>query len=252
MVFYHTKSIQESFDLLNSSDMGLTSEEVKRRKEHHGSNIMPEPKEKSLFSLMLDQFKSPIIYVLLVAAFVSFIIGEFTDAYFIMAVLLVNAVIGFFQEYSAGKKANALKNAIKTFTYVLRDGVKQEIDSQELTLSDIILLESGSKVPADIRLVEANDLKVNEALLTGESLSIQKDPHFITDDEELAVGDRKNMLYAGSYVESGRGMGVVCGIGKDTQVGKIATLLAGGSKTKSPLIMRMETFSINIAKIIGI
>lgn len=251
MKHFFTQTIESCYEILNSSIMGLTSEDAKQHQEHYGLNQIESASKDTIFKLLLDQFKSPIIYVLLVAAAVSFIIKEYTDAWFIFAVLIINAVIGFYQEYTAGQKADALKKAVKTFAYVLRDGQKVQLASEEITMSDIVLLESGDKVPADIRLIQANNLYVNESLLTGESIDVQKDETFISDDQELPIGDRKNMLYAGSYISRGRAIGMVAAIGSQTEIGNIATLLSSATLTKSPLILRMETFALNIAKAIG-
>lgn len=252
MRHFFTKSIYECYEILNTSRIGLTQLDAKQREEHYGLNSVPTSEKDTLLKLLSDQFKSPIIYVLLVAAAVSFIIKEHTDAWFILAVLFINAIIGFYQEYTAGQKADALKQAVKTYAHVLRDGEKIKLKSSQITMSDIVLLESGDKVPADMRLIETNNLYLNESLLTGESVDVQKDENFITKDEELPLGDRQNMLYAGSYVSKGRAIGMVTAIGAQTEVGEIATLLASSKQTKAPLILRMETFALNIAKIIGL
>jgi P-type Ca2+ transporter type 2C len=252
MSHFFTKTIHECYEILNSSAMGLTTNDAQNRKEHYGINKLESSSQETLFSLMLSQFKSPIIYILLVAFVVSLIIKEFTDAWFILAVLIVNAIIGFYQEYTAGQKADALKKSIKAFAFTLRDGVKQNLDSEEITIGDIIFLESGDKVPADLRLIQSNDLYVNESLLTGESVDVNKDANFICDDSELTLADRKNMLYAGSYVSKGRAMAMITAIANDTEVGTIATLLDTSTVTKAPLILRMEDFSLKIAKTIGL
>ena len=252
MKSFFTKSIYECYETLNTSRIGLTQHDAKERQEHYGLNSVPTAKKDTLFKLLTDQFKSPIIYVLLVAAGVSFVIKEYTDAWFILTVLLINAIIGFYQEFTAGQKADALKQAVKTYAYVLRDGEKIRLKSSQITMSDIVLLESGDKVPADIRLIETNNLYVNESLLTGESIDVKKDENFITEDEELPLGDRQNMLYAGSYISKGRAIGMVTAIGAQTEVGEIATLLASSAQTKAPLIVRMETFALNIAKVIAL
>lgn len=252
MTHFFTKSIDVCYETLNTSVMGLTTQDAKNRQNHYGPNQIDAVKKDTIVKLLIDQFKSPIIYILLVATAVSFIIKEYTDAWFIMAVLLINALIGFYQEYTASQKADALKKAVKTFAQVLRDGEKVKLNSEDITMSDIVLLESGDKVPADIRIIQANNLYVNESLLTGESIDVQKDENFITDDSELPLGDRKNMLYAGSYISKGRAMGIVTAIGKETEVGAIAALLASAQQAKAPLILRMETFSLNIAKAIGV
>jgi calcium-translocating P-type ATPase len=249
---FYTKSINATLQSLDCSSDGLTAHEAEQRIEHYGENSLPEAKKQTILDIFIEQFKSPIIYVLLVAAIISLIIKEFTDAGFIFAVLIINALIGTYQEYTAGERADALKKVLKTYVSVLRDGKKVELLSQKITVGDIVFFESGIKVPADIRLIDVNDLWVNESLLTGESIDVSKDESYISSDIDEPIGDRKNMLYAGSTVTRGRAIGVVCTIANHTEVGKIASLLASSNQAKPPLILRMEKFSINIAKIISV
>ena len=249
---FYTQSVQDTLHDLNATINGLSASQAKKHIAHYGKNKLPEAKKSTLINIFFEQFKNPIIYVLLVAAIVSFAIKEFTDAGFILAVLLINAIIGSYQEYSAGQKADALKKVLKTYVSVLRDGKKVELLSEDVTIGDIIYFESGIKVPADIRLLEDYDLRSDESLLTGESIDVNKDSTYISIDIDEPIGDRKNMLYAGSMVTKGRATGVVTAIADQTQIGKIASLLASSVITKTPLIQRMETFSLNIAKIIAV
>ncbi len=247
---FYTASIQNSLKQLNCTIDGLSTSQVKQRYKHYGQNTLPQAIKKTILNIFIDQFKSPIIYVLLLAAIVSFVIQEFTDSGFIMAVLFINAFIGTYQEYTASQKADALKKIIKTYIIALRDNKKIELLSDDITVGDIVFFESGVKVPADIRLIESNDLFVNESLLTGESIDVTKDATCIYDNIDIPIGDRKNMLYAGSMVTKGRAMGVVATIGLKTEIGKIATLLKVSQVTKTPLLVRMERFSFNIAKVV--
>lgn len=249
---FHIKNVQESLKDLECTLDGLTTHEVNLRKERYGKNSLAETTEETLFGIFIEQFKSPVVYVLLIATIVSLAIKEFSDAGFIMAVLSINAIVGTYQEYTAGKKASALKKVVKTYANVLRDGQKIELEGEDITLGDIVFFESGVKVPADLRLVETQDLRVNESLLTGESIDVTKDVTYISADSNEPIGDRKNMLYAGSLITQGRSIGVVTAIGPQTQVGKISSLLSEKNTAKPPLILRMERFSINISKIIGV
>lgn len=251
-MFYHTHSISSIFEQLDTSKAGLSSKDADERISRYGPNTIPESKTYSIFSIFIDQFKSPIIYILLIAAMVSLVIKEFTDAYFIMGVLLINAFIGTYQEHSAARKADSLKQIVKTYADVIRDGMRHRIESSKLTIGDLVVLESGSQVPADLRLVDSQGVFINESLLTGESIDVQKDAEFLSADDELPVADRLNMAYAGSFVSKGRAQGVVTAISVDTEIGKIAEMLASTSEQKAPLIIRMEVFSLNIAKIIGV
>ena len=249
---FHTKNIQESLSSLECSAQGLSSSQASERLAHYGKNSIPEAKKSTLLGIFLAQFKSSIIYVLLIAAIISFIIKDFSDGGFILAVLFINAFIGTYQEYKAFQRADALKKVLKTYVSVLRDGERIELISEEITPGDIVFFESGIKVPSDVRLIQTHNLQVDESLLTGESVEVRKDCEYISDDIDEPLGDRKNMLYAGSMVVKGRGIGVVSAVGYETEIGKIALMLAESQVTKAPLVLRMERFSFNIAKVIGV
>ena len=249
---FYTKTIEETLSSLECTKDGLSSHEAKERLLHYGTNSIPEAKTSNILEIFIEQFKSPIIYVLFVAAIVSIIIKEYTDSGFIFAVLLINAFIGTYQEYNASQRADALKKVLKTYVTVIRDGKKVQLLSEEITVGDIIFFESGIKVPADVRLIDTHDLQVNESLLTGESVDITKKASYISEDIDQPIGDRKNMLYAGSMVTKGRALGVVSAVSEQTEIGKIASMLASGEATKTPLVQRMETFSLNISKVIGV
>ncbi|MBW6488355.1 cation-transporting P-type ATPase [Sulfurimonas sp.] len=247
---FHTKSVEETLRDLECSAEGLSSKEASMRTAKYGKNILAQAKKRTLFGIFIEQFKSPVIYILFVAAAISLLIGEYSDAGFIMTALLINAVVGTYQEYIAGERADALKKAIKTFVQVLRDGHRAQIASEDITVGDIVFFESGVKAPADIRLLEANELQINESLLTGESLEVSKDFNYMSKSGDEPIGERQNMLYGGSMVTKGRAIGVVTAVAGETEVGKIASLLASDSVAKPPLMLRMEKFSINISKII--
>jgi calcium-translocating P-type ATPase len=178
-------------------------------------------------------------------------IKEYSDSAFIMVALILNAVVGTYQEYIAGERADALKKIVKTFVSVLRDSRRVEIASEDVTIGDIVFFESGVKVPADIRLIETTELQVNESLLTGESIDVNKNCAYISKNIDEPIGERQNMLFGGSLVTKGRAIGIVTAIADQTEVGKIASLLALDKVTKPPLLLRMEKFSVNISKIIG-
>ncbi|MEA2048221.1 MAG: HAD-IC family P-type ATPase [Campylobacterota bacterium] len=249
---FHTKTIDEALLALDSTTSGLTDEEISKRQEAYGLNILPSKPDMTLFAHFLQQFKSPIIYILLLATLMALIIEEYTDSMFILAVLVLNAIIGTYQEYSASQKAKLLQNLIKVNAMVLRDGTMQEIESKNIVPGDILVFEPGTKVAADIRVTESNNLMVDESLLTGESIDMHKDARFVSDNINLLLPERKNMLFAGTYISSGRGLGVVSNIGKDTEAGKIAQLLSKKSKAKIPLLEKMEKLSFTISIVIGI
>jgi len=249
---FYTQSVEKTLLDLDCSKDGLSSHAAELREEHYGKNILREASSRTIFSIFFEQFKSPIIYVLLVAVVVSLSIKEFTDAGFILAVLLINALIGTYQEYTAGERADALKKVLKTYVDVLRDSARVKLLSEDVTVGDILFFESGVRVPADIRLIDVNELLVNESLLTGESIDVTKDAAYLSSEIDEPIGDRRNMLYAGSMITKGRANGVVTAIAQQTEVGKIASLLASSDVTKTPLMVRMERFSLNISKIIAI
>ncbi len=199
----------------------------------------------------MHQFASPLIYVLVAAALLSLAIQEWSDAGFITAVLLVNAIIGTFQEYSAQRAAEALHKLVTTRTQVLRDGEAYEIDAEELVPGDIVLLESGDKVPADVRLLALHDLEVDESLLTGESLPVLKDGNTML-AADTPLGDRANMVFAGTLVGRGRARGVVVGTALDTALGRIAADVLFKQPPKAPLQVRMDNFTHWVAIFVGL
>ena len=247
----HTESVENILTLLSSSHHGLSLDEAKQRLEQYGLNTLPKLKQPGMFIVFIHQFLSPLIYVLFAAAALSIFIQEWSDAGFIFAVLLINAIIGTIQEFSAQQAAAALQNLVKTRSRILRAGDSYEIKSEELVPGDIVLLESGDRVPADMRLLNSNNLQIDESLLTGESLSVTKNYDVILDKETM-LADRYNMVFAGSLVVRGRGHAVVVHTGLSTELGNIAASVLGKSSRKAPLLVRMEQFTHRVAIIVGI
>jgi magnesium-transporting ATPase (P-type) len=241
-VVWHAWPAAEVVAALETGTRGLSDDEAARRREAFGANVLPRPKRRSPVVVYLAQFKSPLIYLLFAAAAVSLAIGELTDALFIFAVLQINAVIGTVQEWRAETSAEALQGLIRNEVVVVRDGLRREVESVELVPGDIVRLESGSLVPADIRLLAAHDLKLDESLLTGESLPVGKDPDAVL-DEQTPVGDRQTMIHAGSTVLNGRADGVVAQTGMHTEVGRIAQALATTGTAPPPIVIRLERFT---------
>ena len=248
---YHSISGEEVLDRLDGSRHGLSKAEVAKRREEYGLNSLPTVRPPSLGRLFLRQFTSPLIYVLLAAAVLSFAIGEYSDAGFIMGVLLINAIIGTFQEHSAQRAATALRELVTTHSRALRDGDSYDLDARELVPGDIIYLESGDRVPADTRLLSEHDLEIDESLLTGESNAAAKDAETLLDTDALP-GDRLNMAFAGTMVERGRGLGVVVDTGLHTEIGRIAEAVLADKTGKAPLLLRMEKFTHMVAVFVGI
>jgi calcium-translocating P-type ATPase len=251
MPVFHALTPQAALHELDSSLEGLSGAEAAARLAGHGPNRLPQAQPPTLAAIILHQFKSPLIYVLLAAAAVSIATGHPSDAAFIAAVLLLNAGIGAYQEFSAERSAQALQSLVKGRAHVRRDGASLSVDAQDLVPGDLVLLESGDRVPADLRLLECIGLSLDEALLTGESLPVSKDPMAAV-GEGAGLGDRKNMAFAGSLVARGRGLGVVTATASGTALGAIAQVVMGKAQAKPPLLLRMEDFSNKVALSIGV
>lgn len=243
---WHQKETKDILDDLQSSSKGLSSEEAQKRLLEYGPNELKEKEKRTLFMMFLDQFKDFMILVLIAAAIISGIIGEPADTIAIIVIVVLNAVIGFIQEYRAEKAMAALKKMAAHTALVLRGGMPANISASEIVPGDIVLLEAGKVVPADMRLIETAQLKVEEAALTGESIPVEKHIKALH-DEMLPLGDRKNMAYKGTTVSYGRGAGITAATGMDTELGKIATMLQEEEEVKTPLQKRLAAFGKKLA-----
>ena len=246
---WHQKDIQEIFESLKSQSAGLSSAEAARRLEQYGPNEMKETAKRTLFMMFLDQFKDFMILVLIGAAVVSGVIGEVVDTIAIVVIVILNAIIGFVQEYRAEQAMKALREMAAPEALVLRNGERSMIPASELVPGDVVLLEAGRIVPADIRLSESAQLKVEEAALTGESIPVEK-KDAVLPDGPVSLGDRKNMAYKGTIVSYGRGTGIVVGTGMETELGKIATLLQEEEEVRTPLQKRLAKFGQRLGIIV--
>ena len=249
---FYTQTAEEVLKNLDTSVDGLSTEQAKERLDAYGYNELDEGEKRSLLAKFLDQFKDLMIIILLVAAALSVItegMDGLTDAMIILAVVVLNATFGVYQEGKAEAAIEALKNMSSPMARVRRDGNVVEIDSRELVPGDIVLLEAGDVVPADMRLIEAASLKIEEAALTGESVPVEKD---ITEtvEAEAGIGDRVNMGYQNSNVTYGRGTGVVTNTGMYTEVGKIADMLANADETETPLKQNLTQLSKTLTYLI--
>jgi len=230
----------------STSETGLSQAEVQRRQQEYGPNVLPERGPTPVWRIVLRQFVSPLIYILVAAAVVSALIGDMKDAGFIAAVLILNAVIGAYQEWQAEQSSHALKKLLRMHAQVERDGEVREIKAEEVVPGDVLWLESGNRVPADIRLLSAQGLEVDESLLTGESLAVRKNSGWIG-EEGATLADRQNMTFAGSLVARDRAKGVVVATGTATSVGQLALDVMGSGGGKPPLLERMERFTNYVA-----
>ncbi|QSZ67325.1 HAD family hydrolase [Methanofollis aquaemaris] len=238
---WHALPDEEVLAAIGSSPPGLTAAEAAARLSVYGKNALPTRKPPSVFQVFLRQFKSPLIFILIVAGVLSLLIGESTDALFIFAVIFLNAILGMVQEWKAEQSAAALRALLRIAARVRRDGAEMGVPAEEVVPGDIVLLEPGSRVPADLRIFRENTLSIDESLLSGESVPAGKVTGTV--DADTPLMGRKNMAYAGSTVISGRGCGVVIATGRGTEVGKIATSISAMEVTKPPLLIRIEEFS---------
>lgn len=230
---------------LKSSKKGLSEGEVQKRFAKYGKNVLREVKTKSKFMIFLGQFNSLLVYILIFAVVISTIIGHWIDAGVIGVIVILNAVIGFIQEYKAEAIIEKLKKSLQYKVTVSRSGIRKEIDSRLLVPGDIVLLDAGDKVLADCRIIEQENLQVNEAVLTGESFPVEKNEKSLT--KEVVLADRKNLLYAGTSVVRGNVIAVVVGTGNKTEFGKLAELVQTTTNEKMPLEKKLDIFSRNIS-----
>ena len=245
-VTWHDRPAAAACAELASSVAGLDHAEARLRLERHGPNALPAPRPPGWLEIGVRQLRSPLIYVLLAAAAGSLFLGHATDAGFIGFVLLVNSLLGGWQEWNAERQSHGLQKLMRVRATVLRDGEAREVDAEELVPGDVVAVESGQRTPADLRLLDAHGLEIDEALLTGESLPVAKDPQWLG-PADSPLGDRRNMAYAGSTVVRGRGHGLVVATASATQVGRLAAAMTDAEGGKPPLTERMERFSRGVA-----
>jgi Ca2+-transporting ATPase len=247
MTDWYKLDAQEAVRQINSDlENGLTAAEAARRLEEYGPNELVERGTKSPWAIFLEQFTGIMVVILMISATVSVFLGETTDAIVILIIVVLNAVLGFTQEYKAERAMAALKRMAVPHVRVRRDGHLQEVTARELVPGDIIQLETGNSIPADARLLEAANLRVQEAVLTGESEAVEKDTAPLA-GENPPLGDRINSIYMGTVVTYGRGEALVTETGMKTQLGKIADMLQSVGRKKTPLQRRLEQLARGLA-----
>lgn len=252
MAHFYQSSSDDILKTLQTSEKGLTEQDVKRRQEQYGLNILMEEKEASVFKIFIDQFKDLLVLILMAAALISMLSDNIESACVILAVITLNAILGTVQTVKARKSLQSLKALSTPHTKVIRDGNKQEIPSTKLTVGDIVLLEAGDVVSADARLLQAHSLQVNESALTGEAVSVDKSVDVIL-TENCALGDQTNMVFSSGLVTYGRGIAVVTAVGMETEIGKIAKLMNETDARKTPLQRNLDAFSRRLSfAIIGV
>ena len=244
----YQQTVEEVFERVKGSISGLTSDQVKSSREKCGRNELAEGKKKSILQIFLEQYKDFLVLILIASAIISGILGDVESAAVIVIVITINAILGTVQTVKVEQSLQSLKKLSGPEAKVLRDGAVVQIPARELVIGDVILLEAGDMIPADGRLIENASLKVDESALTGESLAVEKSMETIP--TEVPLGDRKNMLFSGSFVTYGRGRAVVTDIGMQTEVGKIAGLLKSTSEKQTPLQASLEIFGKKLSVLI--
>ncbi len=239
-VAWHALPAALVIERLGSRMEGLTTEEAEARLAQYGPNRLPPPRRRGAFLRFLSQFHNVLIYVLLAAAAVTAALARWVDTAVIVGVVLINAVIGFIQEGKAERALEAIRSMLRLHASVLRGGKKISIPAEALVPGDIVLLQSGDKVPADLRLIRVKNLQVQEAVLTGESLSVEKSSEPVPETTEL--GDRSSMAYSGTLVTYGQASGVVVATGEATEIGRISSMLAGVRTLTTPLLEQLAAF----------
>jgi Ca2+-transporting ATPase len=238
----HAKSIEGVVDTFNTdTEQGLSASAAKKRLEEHGPNQLEEQQQKSLFLLFVEQFNTPVAYLLFVAAGLSFAFGDFAEGIAIVIVLLVNAIIGFSMEYQARKSMQALQDMDKVHAHVLRDGEPRQIDAEEVVPGDVLILEPGDMVSADARLFQVSEIQINESALTGESVPVDK--HTEPMEEDTPTADKRNMAFKGTAVTRGKARGIVTGTGMKTELGNISAMVSSAEEHKTPINKKLNSLT---------
>ncbi len=245
-ILWHNLSREETIKILRTDiEKGLREKDVVLRQLEFGKNKIQGEKTLSQLRILLEQFKSPLIYILIVAGIITLVLKEFTDSIVIFGAVVLNTIVGYFQESKASKSLEELKKIVKHTAQVIREGKEKLIDSTEMVPGDVFILNAGDKVPADGRIIESYNLKINEMALTGEWLAAKKSPNVLAKEAPLA--DRDNMIYMGTVVEDGKGRAVATETASETEIGKVAEMLKETKEEKTPLQKKLASFS----KIIG-
>ena len=246
---FYNKDIKKIEKELNVTKEGLTTKDAENRLNKYGKNMLPKKRKESIIEIFFSEFKDPIVLLLLFTVIASFLANELIDGFAILFIILIDVIIGTYEENKANNTIESLENLVKVKTKVIRNGVVTKIDSEELTIGDCVVLESGDKISADMRIIEAHNFMVNESVLTGESLPVAKNEKTIN-KENISINEQSNMVFAGTNVTTGRAKAIVIAISLDTEIGKIADSLNNTIDEKSPLTLRVENFSKQISLLV--
>src|SRR5690554_886236 len=246
---FYTQTTSQSLDYYKvNTALGLSEEEAQKRLNQYGHNKLQTHKRKSIFMMFVSQLQDALIYVLMGATLITMLMGEYVDGIIIMAVIFINATIGVIQEVRAGNAIDALRDLATPKALVKRNGQVKEINSEEIVAGDLIILDAGRYIPADLRLIETANLQIDESALTGESVAVEKEADAVFSNQYIPLGDRTNLAYMTTLVTYGRGIGMVIGTGVNTEVGAISTMLSKEDQTKTPLEIRLD----KLGKTLGI
>lgn len=243
---FSTKKVEEIFKEFSSSENGLSQDELRKNQEKYGKNILSKEKEKSLIKILLTNLLEPLTLVLIFVIFICLFLAQYKEVLVISAIVIVNLIISTSQELRAKKALAALEKLSQAQSLVIREGEKIELPSDELVVGDIILLQAGDFVPADIRLIEAAKLLVDEATLTGEATFIEKNAELM-EEENPILGEQKNMLFSSTFIRNGRAKGIVVAVGDKTELGKISSMIQKSADRESPLQKKLSAFARNIS-----
>jgi len=246
---WYQLSIRDIYHKLKTSEKGLSQEEAKKRLTEYGYNKLQEEDKINKLKILIRQLASPLIYILLVAGLIAILFREYVDAGVIFVAVILNTIIGYLQEYKAEQSVKALKKMLVNRAKVIREGIERDIPADELVPGDIVMLYSGIRVPADIRLIHCVEFKTDESLLTGESLPVEKHYHAIKEDN-LTYGDQKNIAFMGTIVVSGRAKGIVVATGMNTVLGNISKYIKATETVKAPLQEKIKKFANSLGIIV--
>lgn len=246
---WHSLEVEEVLEKLQtSSEKGLSDQEAESRLEKHGKNKLPEAKNKTALQRLLSHFNNVLIYLLIGAALITALMDEWTETIVILAVVIINVVIGFIQEGRAEKALESIKKMLSLEAGIIRDGKKRKLEAEKLVPGDIVLLRSGDKIPADVRIIRSKDFRVEESPLTGESEEVDKKPEKV--EEKASLGDRSSMGFSGTTVTYGEATTVVVETGQNTQIGNITGMISEVEETKTPLMQKIDSFGKLLSVII--
>ena len=248
-VLWHSIDISEGLTkLTTNATKGLSEQEADDRLSRYGENVLPEKKKESKLLRFFKHFNDILIYILLIAAVVTAVLGHWVDTIVIIIVAVVNACIGFFQENKAEKALEDIKKMLSHTAQVIRDGKRIEISASHLAIGDLAMLHPGDKIPADLRLIKSDNLRIEESALTGESVPSQKTVHPVPADTPL--GDRSNMAFSTTTVSAGTGLGIVVATGQDTEIGKINRMMSDVKLITTPLLRQTANFGKSVSFVI--